>query len=67
MPKEQLLRVFEPFFTTKANGTGLGLSITRGIIEQHGGRIDVESRVHKGTTIQVLLPVVALAMGKAAH
>ena len=57
--KENLDKIFEPFYTTKpANqGTGLGLSIVRGIVENHGGEISVESQVGKGTTFTVSLPI----------
>jgi signal transduction histidine kinase len=56
---ENLERVFEPFFTTRSKdgGTGLGLSVTYGIITDHGGFIDVESQVGKGSTFIVWLPV----------
>ena len=49
-------RIFEPFYTTRSNGTGLGLSITKKIIEEHGGRIAVESAAGRGSTFSVSLP-----------
>jgi PAS domain S-box-containing protein len=57
--KENLKRVFDPFFTTKevGKGTGLGLSICHGIISTHGGRMYAESKVGKGTTFVVELPI----------
>ncbi|NIN69554.1 MAG: GAF domain-containing protein [Anaerolineae bacterium] len=56
IPVSELARIFDPFHTTKAGGTGLGLSISHGIIERHGGRIDVRSEVGKGSTFTVRLP-----------
>ena len=52
-------RIFDPFFTTKelGKGTGLGLSTSYGIIDAHGGRIDVQSKVGRGTSFRIELPV----------
>ena len=57
--KEHLDKVLEPFFTTKpvGKGTGLGLSVSYGIVQQHGGTLEVESQEGKGTTFKVTLPV----------
>ncbi len=56
MDDKKLEKLFKPFFTTKAKGTGLGMSITKGIVERHGGHIQVESKVGKGTTFTIALP-----------
>ncbi|HTU92578.1 MAG TPA: ATP-binding protein [Gemmataceae bacterium] len=65
IPPDRLRLIFEPFYTTKEpdvngrGGTGLGLSVCRQIIEQHQGRIRVESLVGKGSTFTVKLPIMA--------
>ncbi len=60
IPTENLSRLFDPFFTTKpvGKGTGLGLSVSYGIVQKHGGRIEVASEVGKGTAFTVSLPLV---------
>ncbi len=56
IPKEIRPEIFKPFFTTKHKGSGLGLTIVRKIVEAHGGRIDLESEVGRGTTFRLELP-----------
>ena len=57
IPQEKLKRLGEPFYTTKERGTGLGLMVSYKIIEEHGGHIDVESELGKGTAFTIMLPV----------
>jgi two-component system NtrC family sensor kinase len=57
MSPEQLSNLFEPFYTTKSDGTGLGLAISYGIVERHGGMMEVSSQPGQGTTFTVKLPV----------
>jgi nitrogen-specific signal transduction histidine kinase len=64
--KEDIPHVFDPFFTTKDYGTGLGLSVVHGIIQEHGGQIEVESELKKGTAFHILLPLVRFAQEVAA-
>lgn len=56
MDKKVQDRVFEPFFTTKDHGTGLGLSVTYGVVQNHGGFIDLESELGRGSTFSIYLP-----------
>lgn len=59
MPQEIIAKIFDPFFTTKefGKGTGLGLTVVRGIIEEHSGTIQVESRPGAGTAFTICLPI----------
>ncbi len=61
IPERHLTRIFDPFFTTKevGKGTGLGLSISYGMIKEHGGNIYARSRLRKGTTFVMELPIIA--------
>jgi PAS domain S-box-containing protein len=56
IPAEEISKIFDPFFTTKRTGTGLGLSVTYGIIQEHGGTVDVQSRPGDGTTFILSFP-----------
>ena len=58
MSEEILKKIGTPFFTTKSSGNGLGLSVCYNIIHSHGGEIEVQSEVGKGTVFSVLLPYV---------
>lgn len=55
--REVIDRIFEPFFSTKDRGSGLGLSITNSIISAHGGKIEVQSQLNKGTEFALYLPL----------
>ncbi|HEY3355724.1 MAG TPA: HAMP domain-containing sensor histidine kinase [Polyangia bacterium] len=69
---DDLPRVFEPFFradrsrTRATGGVGLGLALARGIVESHGGTIDIDSRLGEGTTVRVTVPVAEVGVASAA-
>jgi signal transduction histidine kinase len=55
--EENLSKVFQPYFTTKKEGSGLGLMIVQRIVRDHGGEIEIESNMGRGTTVRILLPL----------
>ena len=57
IPADQVKNIFEPFYTTKKKGSGLGLMIVQRIVRDHGGRIELESHVERGTTFRICLPL----------
>ena len=56
IPADSIEKIFEPFFSKRAGGTGLGLAIARQMVENHNGRIEVDSQFGKGTTFRIRLP-----------
>jgi PAS domain S-box-containing protein len=61
MPEEVRKKIFDPYFTTKSDGIGIGLASVHSIISRHGGHIDVQSRVGRGTTFTIHLPSIGAA------
>jgi signal transduction histidine kinase len=57
IPQEQINRIFDPFYTTKKKGTGLGLMIVQRIVRAHGGRIELDSHVGRGTVFRLWFPL----------
>jgi len=57
IPPEDMSRIFEPFFSTERNGTGLGLAVSYGIIQKHGGNIQVSSQPGQGTQFTIEIPL----------
>ena len=57
LQSEEKQKLFEPLFTTKARGIGLGLAVSRNLVEANGGSIEMESKVGKGSTFAVSLPI----------
>jgi signal transduction histidine kinase len=67
MSAEVLERIKKPYFTTRKEGTGLGIAVARGLIEQHGGRLEYTSTVGKGTLARIELPVCSMKAKLAKH
>ena len=67
MTPEVIERIRKPYFTTKEGGTGLGVAVARGLVEQHGGRMDFKSASGKGTTVAIVLPDEGQALHDAAQ
>ena len=69
IPKEILPRIFEPFFTARpgGKGTGLGLSVVRQIMDEHGGKVEVESVAGSGSTFTLLIPAECPAVPAVSH
>lgn len=66
MSQDVLARIFDPFFTTKTHSSGLGLSVVHGIVEEHGGWVEVTSSMGQGTSFAVFLPAAEDAISAEA-
>ena len=69
IPEKNLRQIFDPFFTSKdvCKETGLGLAVSHGIVEAHGGLIEVESKVGEGSTFRVFLPLAPPSAGPESN
>lgn len=67
IPESNLEGIFEPYFSTREDGTGLGLAITQRIVQDHGGRVEVASRVGQGTEFRVAFPVLGPPGARSAY
>jgi len=68
IPPKKIKQIFEPFYSTKGQqGNGLGLSVVQSMVEQHGGKVKVESEVGKGSTFRIRLPAIAEEKRSAAN
>lgn len=67
LPDSVIEQVFDPYYTTKQGGTGLGLSITRGIVEEHGGTIELSSRDGRGCRVSIVIPLKQQISRPRAH
>jgi signal transduction histidine kinase len=56
IPKKNLSHIFEPFFSTRPDRTGLGLTFVKKVMEKHGGRVEIESRLRKRTAVTLSFP-----------
>jgi signal transduction histidine kinase len=61
IPPDQIRRVLEPFVTSKRTGMGLGIPVARDVVEAHGGRFELRSKVGEGTTVTILIPLAGKA------
>jgi len=57
IPADVMDKIFEPLFNTKRFGVGLGLPVVKGIMQQHGGGVEIESKIGQGTTVTLWLPI----------
>ncbi|HET6418504.1 MAG TPA: ATP-binding protein [Geobacteraceae bacterium] len=67
IPEKYLTRIFDPYFTTKKKGSGLGLATSYSIVKNHGGAIDVKSKVGEGTTFNIFLPATEAEEEEGSH